>query len=125
VQARSERLHPAKLGAGVAMPAARKILEEKGVAAADVAGSGRGGRVTKADALAAQQPLTQPVRSRGGKPVRRRLLRHRTCFAARAAASAARGDVRSATAGAARADVTPAGPRRRAPAAVAIDATPS
>ena len=40
--------------AGVAMPAARKILDEKGVAAADVAGSGRGGRVTKEDALAAQ-----------------------------------------------------------------------
>jgi 2-oxoglutarate dehydrogenase E2 component (dihydrolipoamide succinyltransferase) len=36
------------------MPAARKILDEKGVAAADVAGSGRGGRVTKEDALAAQ-----------------------------------------------------------------------
>ena len=40
--------------AGVAMPAARKILDEKGVAAADVAGSGRGGRVTKEDALAAK-----------------------------------------------------------------------
>jgi 2-oxoglutarate dehydrogenase E2 component (dihydrolipoamide succinyltransferase) len=39
--------------AGVAMPSAAKILAEKGVAAADVAGSGRGGRVTKADALAA------------------------------------------------------------------------
>jgi 2-oxoglutarate dehydrogenase E2 component (dihydrolipoamide succinyltransferase) len=39
---------------GVAMPAARKILDEKGVAAADVTGSGRGGRVTKEDALAAQ-----------------------------------------------------------------------
>ena len=33
--------------AGSASPAARKILEEKGIAAADVAGSGRGGRVTK------------------------------------------------------------------------------
>lgn len=42
---------------GVAMPAARKILEEKGVSAADVVGSGRGGRVTKADALAAQAPV--------------------------------------------------------------------
>ena len=42
--------------AGVALPAARKILEEKGVAVGDVAGSGRGGRVTKADALAAQAP---------------------------------------------------------------------
>jgi 2-oxoglutarate dehydrogenase E2 component (dihydrolipoamide succinyltransferase) len=39
--------------AGTASPAARKILDEKGVAAADVAGSGRGGRVTKEDAVAA------------------------------------------------------------------------
>ncbi len=37
-----------------ASPAARKILEEKGVAAASVTGSGRGGRVTKEDAVAAQ-----------------------------------------------------------------------
>lgn len=37
-----------------ASPAARKILEEKGVAAGDVAGSGRGGRVTKEDAVSAQ-----------------------------------------------------------------------
>jgi 2-oxoglutarate dehydrogenase E2 component (dihydrolipoamide succinyltransferase) len=41
---------------GVALPAARKILEEKGVAAAEVAGTGRGGRVTKSDALATQAP---------------------------------------------------------------------
>ena len=40
--------------AGAASPAARKILDEKGIAAGDVAGSGRGGRVTKADAVAAQ-----------------------------------------------------------------------
>ena len=46
----------APTSAGIAMPAARKILDEKGVPAADVAGSGRGGRVTKADALAAQTP---------------------------------------------------------------------
>ncbi len=39
--------------AGTASPAARKILDEKGMAAADVAGSGRGGRVTKEDAVAA------------------------------------------------------------------------
>ncbi len=45
---------PAKTAAGVALPAARKILEEKGVAASDVAGTGRGGRITKEDALAAQ-----------------------------------------------------------------------
>ena len=39
--------------AGAASPSARKILDEKGIAAADVAGSGRGGRVTKEDAVAA------------------------------------------------------------------------
>ncbi|MBV7482051.1 2-oxoglutarate dehydrogenase complex dihydrolipoyllysine-residue succinyltransferase [Bordetella sp. BOR01] len=39
--------------AGVASPAAAKILSEKGVDAAAVAGTGRDGRVTKADAQAA------------------------------------------------------------------------
>jgi len=38
---------------GVASPAAAKILSEKGIAAAGVAGTGRDGRVTKGDALAA------------------------------------------------------------------------
>ncbi|WP_234085709.1 2-oxoglutarate dehydrogenase complex dihydrolipoyllysine-residue succinyltransferase [Azonexus sp. R2A61] len=46
--------------AGTASPAARKILDEKGIAAADVAGSGRGGRVTKEDALAAQPKAAAP-----------------------------------------------------------------
>jgi 2-oxoglutarate dehydrogenase E2 component (dihydrolipoamide succinyltransferase) len=46
--------------AGMASPAARKILDEKGVAAADVAGSGRGGRVTKEDAVAAQPKAAAP-----------------------------------------------------------------
>ena len=40
--------------AGAASPSARKILDEKGIAASDVAGSGRGGRVIKEDAVAAQ-----------------------------------------------------------------------
>ncbi len=39
--------------AGSASPSARKILDEKGVSEGDVQGSGRGGRVTKADAMAA------------------------------------------------------------------------
>jgi 2-oxoglutarate dehydrogenase E2 component (dihydrolipoamide succinyltransferase) len=60
------------VGVGVALPAARKILEEKGVAASDVAGTGRGGRVTKADALAAQAPAApapEPaVQSPAAKP---------------------------------------------------------
>jgi 2-oxoglutarate dehydrogenase E2 component (dihydrolipoamide succinyltransferase) len=45
-----------------ASPSARKILDEKGIAAADVAGSGRGGRVTKEDAVAAQtKPAAAPA----------------------------------------------------------------
>ena len=39
--------------AGIAMPAAAKILAEKNISATDVAGTGRDGRVTKADALSA------------------------------------------------------------------------
>ncbi|MCB1938462.1 MAG: 2-oxoglutarate dehydrogenase complex dihydrolipoyllysine-residue succinyltransferase [Rhodocyclaceae bacterium] len=46
----------AKAAGGSASPSARKILDEKGVAESDVAGSGRGGRVTKADALGAGKP---------------------------------------------------------------------
>ena len=50
----------AAVAAGTASPSARKILDEKGVAAADVAGSGRGGRVTKEDAVAAQPKAAAP-----------------------------------------------------------------
>ena len=42
-------------GAAVASPAAAKILAEKGVSTEVVVGSGRGGRITKGDALGAQQ----------------------------------------------------------------------
>ncbi|MFG6433215.1 2-oxoglutarate dehydrogenase complex dihydrolipoyllysine-residue succinyltransferase [Roseateles sp. LYH14W] len=47
----------------VAMPAAAKILAEKGLAATDVAGSGKDGRVTKGDALgaAAKPAVAAPV----------------------------------------------------------------
>ena len=47
----------------VASPAATKILSEKGLGASDVAGSGKDGRVTKADAQAAQKsaPAAAPV----------------------------------------------------------------
>src|SRR5262245_9304780 len=49
-----------------AMPAARKMAEEKGIDTAGIAGSGKGGRVTKADVMeqgaapAAKAPLPQP-----------------------------------------------------------------
>ena len=38
------------------MPAARKVAEEKGIDTAAIAGSGRGGRVTKGDVLGAKSP---------------------------------------------------------------------
>jgi 2-oxoglutarate dehydrogenase E2 component (dihydrolipoamide succinyltransferase) len=38
------------------MPAARKIMDEKGISAADVQGSGRGGRILKEDVSGAAKP---------------------------------------------------------------------
>ncbi len=43
----------AKSSAGVAMPAAAKILSENNLSAVDIGGTGKDGRVTKGDALAA------------------------------------------------------------------------
>ena len=45
---------------GTASPAAKKILEEKGIAAADIKGTGRDGRVTKQDAIAAVPAMGTP-----------------------------------------------------------------
>ena len=52
---------PAQAASGVALPAARKILEEKGISAGAVAGTARGGRVSKEDALAAPPKAVAPV----------------------------------------------------------------
>jgi 2-oxoglutarate dehydrogenase E2 component (dihydrolipoamide succinyltransferase) len=63
--------------AGIASPAASKILAEKGVDAASVVGSGRDGRVTKGDALAASAapkaaaPVAPPTLSLDGRPEQR------------------------------------------------------
>jgi len=46
---------------GVPSPAASKILDEKGIAPADVAGTGRDGRITKEDALGAQARPAAPA----------------------------------------------------------------
>jgi len=40
---------------GVPSPAAKKILDEKGISPSDIVGSGRGGRITKDDALQANK----------------------------------------------------------------------
>jgi 2-oxoglutarate dehydrogenase E2 component (dihydrolipoamide succinyltransferase) len=45
---------------GHASPAASKILAEKGIEAATLAGTGKDGRVTKEDALAASAPVAAP-----------------------------------------------------------------
>ncbi len=42
-------------------PSAAKILTEKGISADAVAGTGKGGRITKADALLADKPASKPV----------------------------------------------------------------
>ena len=47
--------------ASVAMPSARKIMDEKGIAAADVQGSGRGGRILKEDVTGAVKPAAVAV----------------------------------------------------------------
>ncbi|MBT1704276.1 2-oxoglutarate dehydrogenase complex dihydrolipoyllysine-residue succinyltransferase [Chryseosolibacter indicus] len=51
--------------AGHPSPAAAKILDEKGVAANQVQGTGVGGRITKEDAQKAQTPAAKPA---AGKP---------------------------------------------------------
>ena len=55
---------------GHASPAASKILDEKGIAASSVAGSGRDGRITKADAQAATKsaPAAAPPKQEAAKP---------------------------------------------------------
>jgi 2-oxoglutarate dehydrogenase E2 component (dihydrolipoamide succinyltransferase) len=47
--------------AAAALPAARKMMAEQGVAPGDVEGTGRGGRVTKGDVLAATQARAAPA----------------------------------------------------------------
>ncbi|MDR0770678.1 MAG: 2-oxoglutarate dehydrogenase complex dihydrolipoyllysine-residue succinyltransferase [Burkholderiales bacterium] len=42
---------PTVVATAAALPTARKLMEEKNLTAADVGGSGRGGRITKADAM--------------------------------------------------------------------------
>jgi len=61
--------------AGVVMPAARKLMEEKGLDAAQITGTGRGGRVTKGDVLEAasapapaRPPAPPPAPTAAAKP---------------------------------------------------------
>jgi 2-oxoglutarate dehydrogenase E2 component (dihydrolipoamide succinyltransferase) len=55
--------------AATAMPAARKMLAEQGMSAADVGGTGRGGRVTKGDVLAATAKAAPAAAPAPAQPV--------------------------------------------------------
>jgi 2-oxoglutarate dehydrogenase E2 component (dihydrolipoamide succinyltransferase) len=59
---------PASYAAGYPSPAAAKILDEKGVATAQVQGSGVGGRITKEDAVKAQASSTKPTEAKAAAP---------------------------------------------------------
>ncbi len=59
--ARTAAAAPAPSAAVTALPAARKIMADQGVAASDVAGSGRGGRITKGDVLATLEAKATPA----------------------------------------------------------------
>jgi 2-oxoglutarate dehydrogenase E2 component (dihydrolipoamide succinyltransferase) len=50
-----------RLSSAEALPAARKLMAEQGVAVADVQGTGRGGRITKGDVLAAVEAKAAPA----------------------------------------------------------------
>ncbi|MEO9482306.1 MAG: 2-oxoglutarate dehydrogenase complex dihydrolipoyllysine-residue succinyltransferase [Ekhidna sp.] len=56
---------------GHASPAAAKILDEKGISAADVKGTGKDGRITKEDAMSAQKSAPQQAsKSADDKPAK-------------------------------------------------------
>ena len=65
-EAKKEEAKPTSYATGTPSPAAKKILDEKGVDAAQVSGSGRGGRITKQDAETASVPAMGAASSTGG-----------------------------------------------------------
>jgi len=52
---------PAHAASATALPAARKMMAEQSITAADVSGTGRGGRITKGDVLAAAEAKSAPA----------------------------------------------------------------
>lgn len=62
----AEQPTPATYATGTPSPAAKKILDEKGIDPASVSGTGRDGRITKADATEASVPAMGSVSSTSG-----------------------------------------------------------
>ena len=65
-EAKKEEAKPTSYATGTPSPAAKKILDEKGVDAAQVSGSGKDGRITKQDAETASVPAMGAASSTGG-----------------------------------------------------------
>ena len=65
-EAKKEEAKPTSYATGTPSPAAKKILDEKGVDASQVSGSGKDGRITKQDAETASVPAMGAASSIGG-----------------------------------------------------------
>ena len=65
-EAKKEEAKPTSYATGTPSPAAKKILDEKGVDASQVSGSGKDGRIIKQDAETASVPAMGAASSTGG-----------------------------------------------------------
>ena len=72
-QSNPEKIISVKAKNSSPSPAASKILSEKGINPLDVIGSGRGGRITKEDALKALPKIDESLISKGRKTERKKL----------------------------------------------------
>tara|TARA_A100001015_G_scaffold148451_1_gene164648 strand:+ start:164 stop:1393 length:1230 start_codon:yes stop_codon:yes gene_type:complete len=72
-QSKPEKIIPEKAKNSSPSPAASKILSEKGINPIDLIGSGRGGRITKEDALKALPKIDESLISKGRKTERKKL----------------------------------------------------
>ena len=73
LQSKQEKIISEKAKNSSPSPAASKILSEKGINPLDVIGSGRGGRITKEDALKALPKIDETSISKGRKTERKKL----------------------------------------------------
>ena len=65
-EAKKEEAKPTSYATGTPSPAAKKILDEKGVDSSQVSGTGKDGRITKQDAETASVPAMGAASSTGG-----------------------------------------------------------
>jgi len=69
----TEKINSDKANNSTPSPAASKILSEKGINPLDLIGSGRGGRITKEDALKALPKIDESLITKGRKTERKKL----------------------------------------------------